>query len=182
MTFTHFKCPDTQLYHQTKELLLKGDFAWYYKPTTVVGSEGTDYNLDGWYSHELLSRPKFGTIGEHYFPTVQSQQFQNVYPMVHEIFDFNNIPVNCIYRVNANCVHPSNTPRSTPPHIDHQFPHHNLIVYLTDAGGPTIITNEEFVTQEMHQPLEDDIVIFDGWHCMKPPISKRRVVLVVTFS
>ena len=48
MTFTHLKCPDTPLYHQTKELLLKGDFAWYYKPTTVVGSEGTDYNLEGW--------------------------------------------------------------------------------------------------------------------------------------
>ena len=183
MTFTKLKCPNTPLYQDTKKFILTGDFAWYYKPTTVVGTEGMDeYNLDGWYSHELLSRPKFGTIGNAYLPTVGSEQFTNIYPMVHEILEFNNVPVNCIYRVNANCTHPSINPKSTPPHVDHQFPHHNLIIYLTDAGGPTIMCDEDFIPTEVHQPLEDDIVIFDGWHCMKPPLDKRRVVLVVTFS
>ena len=68
MTFTKLKCPNTPLYQDTKKFILTGDFAWYYKPTTVVGTEGMDeYNLDGWYSHELLSRPKFGTIGNAYF-------------------------------------------------------------------------------------------------------------------
>ena len=111
MTFTKLKCPNTPLYQDTKKFILTGDFAWYYKPTTVVGTEGMDeYNLDGWYSHELLSRPKFGTIGNAYFPTVGSEQFTNIYPMVHEILEFNNVPVNCIYRVNANCTHPSIKP------------------------------------------------------------------------
>ena len=62
-------------------------------------------------------------------------------------------------------------------HVDHDFPHKNLLIYLTDAGGKTIVGNES------HDPKEDDIIMFPGlMHCIETSHTKDRVVLVVTFG
>jgi hypothetical protein len=50
-------------------------------------------------------------------------------------------------------------------------------VYFTDAGGETILVDED----ERFYPKEDDIVTFEGLHCMNPPKDKRRVILVATY-
>ena len=62
------------------------------------------------------------------------------------------------------------------PHVAHTFPHKNLIVYLNDAGGKT------FVGDEVHDPKEDDVVIFSGIHNNERPKNTRRVVLVATYG
>ena len=78
----------------------------------------------------------------------------------------------------------SNTPSSSkntqpsPLHRDHDFPHTNMIVYLTDCnGGPTMVYGQD----DYYYGKEDDVYIFEGLHQHKLPTSNRRVVLVYTF-
>ena len=35
--------------------------------------------------------------------------------------------------------------------------------------------------KELFDPLEDDVVVFDGLHCANPPKYKPRIVLVATY-
>ena len=55
------------------------------------------------------------------------------------------------------------------------FPHKNMLIYLTDAGGSTFVEGEEFA------PEEDDVIMFEGLHWHKLPRKERRVVLVMTY-
>ena len=82
-------------------------------------------------------------------------------------------------RCNVNAVEPPYDHQYmdaiTQPHMDHEFPHKNMLIYLTDAGGSTIVEGEEFA------PEEDDVIIFEGMHWHKLPKKERRVVLVMTY-
>ena len=77
--------------------------------------------------------------------------------------------------LNATHPHPEQTSLKTSLHNDHNFPHKNMLVYLTDAGGSTFVEGEEFA------PEEDDVIIFQGEHWHELPKQKRRVVLVMTY-
>ena len=52
--------------------------------------------------------------------------------------------------------------------------------YLTNTGGDTIVFDEDGKKHHF-TPVEDDIVVFEGLHCMVPPKKGRRVVIVVTY-
>ena len=68
------------------------------------------------------------------------------------------------------------------PHIDHSFPHKNLIIYLNDpAGGDTVLVDKDYKEIDRHHPKEDDIISFEGIHYQKMPKEGRRIVLVVTY-
>jgi hypothetical protein len=180
--FEQLQTPDTLMFREVKRMLVGGDFPWYWTDFTVKNAEGSVYNNDGFYGHILLARPRWDNIPGPLFSSPQSQWLEKIYPMVEEIVAANpDLNISCVHRINANLVHPGQD-TMTPPHLDHQFPHWNMLVYLTDAGGPTILTNESFDPIDSYHPKEDDIVVFQGLHCMIPPKKDRRVVLVVTFS
>ena len=92
-----------------------------------------------------------------------------------EIVYANGIDPQVIYRMNANAVDAGKG--YTAAHTDHDFPHQNLIIYLTDAGGETIVEGSK-----PKPPLEDDIATFSGIHYHKMPKKKRRVVLIATYG
>ena len=82
----------------------------------------------------------------------------------------------------------SDKPKYTRPHVDHKFPHTNMLIYLTDAGGKTIVEDiskrEEstFSLSLAHDPKEDDVVTFGGqYHCHELPKEKPRLVIVTTY-
>ena len=77
--------------------------------------------------------------------------------------------------MNANAVDAGKG--CTTAHTDHDFPHQNLIIYLTDAGGESIVKGSR-----PKPPLEDDIATFSGIHYHKMPKKKRRVVLIATYG
>lgn len=176
MMFTRLQTPDTHEYYNLKRLVLGVDFPWYYNNSSTHSGKEGDLSF---YSHVVLGGPVPPNVampGQKRYSVVKSSFIDSFDVVVDQIFDLNNIPVNVVHRINANAVYPVKGNLLSEPHKDHEFPHKNLLVYLTDAGGDTICEGESFT------PCEDDIVTFEGLHWMVPPKEKRRVVLVVTYS
>jgi len=175
------KNPNTDNYKILKNIILSNDFPWYYHETSTL-----DYLLDieqqnlekygnlPFYGHTFLDRPdgleKYKKVSE-----VKSQYFDLSYTVFEEILNFNNLNLEYFYlRMNANCVHSDSVYQYSLPHIDHRFPHKNIIVYLTNSGGNTIIEEVPY------EPKEDDVLIFEGEHYIEKPKASRRIVLVST--
>ena len=71
-------------------------------------------------------------------------------------------------------VFPQAGNQQTPVHVDHPFPHDNIIIYFSNEGK-TILENDD------HDPEEDDVIIFPGLpHCQELPKNDMRLVLVAT--
>lgn len=170
--------PKSTLYYDLKELTLSDNFPWFYNPkATPEDTDVEEYQDLPFYSHTFLSRPKWNSLGNTYYPQEQSVLMRQYYPLLEEIIVANDLEVNALLRFNANCVHPTRDQRLTIPHNDHPFPHKNLLIYLTSSGGETMLVDKQLV----HEPKEDDIIVFEGLHCMRPPKLDRRIVLVATF-
>ena len=180
MNIQRLKNPKTNLYLEFKSYVLSSNFPWYWYDKAVpfdLLNEG-HHNVP-FFSHEFLTRPDAGGSGLK-FPKVSSEQAANLSNMFLEILKYNEIDLNCFLRINANCVLPNERVLNTVPHKDHEFPHKNIVIYLTNSGGKI------FVDGESHDPEEDDVVVFDGLeHYVQTPkqteISTRRIVLVATF-
>ena len=167
------KNPRTELYNQFKSQVKRNDFNWNYYPRTDV------YGTPSMLSHSFLGRPKPDVK----YPHVLCEGIKYAYDVCEEILNYNDITVNCYYRINLNMVLPQEGNRQTPVHVDHwdddkkqqQFPHWNMLVYFSNEGK-TILENEE------HDPEEDDVIIFPGvLHCHEVPENNVRTVLVATY-
>jgi|TARA_B100000035_G_scaffold2055_1_gene1796 hypothetical protein len=159
------KNPLTGKYYELKNLVLGERFPWY------ASNNGLDsFN---YYSHVFLERPDHIPVVKRY-PVVSSPYIDLLDDVLEEIFLHNSISPSCIYRMNANATDPGY--KQSTWHKDHEFPHHNLLIYLTDAGGITKVEDKQY------DPKEDDIITFQGEHCHMLPKEKRRVVLVVTYA
>ena len=166
--------PKTVLYQELKNIVLREHFAWFYNKTShgdLLESE-SEWDSFSFFSHTFLARPN----EDHPFPQDQSSFLMLANDVFVEIARENNISPQVLYRANANLTIPTETGRCGPPHRDHDFPHKNLLVYLTDTnGGDTVVGDE------IYSGKEDDIILFEGEHQGCPPTSDRRVVLVYTF-
>ena len=182
MSIIQLNNPKTERYNNLKNLILDGDINWFYHPTTTPASLNyNDYTLNKnifnppMYSHIFLLRTDLNNL----YAKVNSPYMDDVNKMYCEIFN-DNMDVmksfNMMCRCAVNAVQPSEKEDTiTVPHTDHDFPHKNMLIYLTDAGGSTFVEGEEFA------PEEDDVIIFQGEHWHELPKQKRRVVLVMTY-
>jgi hypothetical protein len=165
--------PKTKLYYDFKHHILSEEFPWFYLEHSTPNLFSENYSNVPFYSHSFLLRPEDTQFK---LPEKFSDFVDTAHQIFLEILHFNRIPVNCFFRMNANCVQPTREVLNTVPHIDHPFEHNNLIVYLTSSGGSTIVGNES------HSPNEDDVILFGGeTHYIQTPQEKRRVILVATF-
>ena len=157
--------PLSDNYNSLKDLVLSDQFPWYWQ------KQEEDGVTPGFYHHSILSRPEKELVS-----IVQSQHFDLVRDYVKEIIELNQLNTNYILRMSLNCTHNQNI--LTAPHVDHSFDHANMIVYLTDAGGDTVINNISF------SPVEDDVICFNGvTHYQNlSQIKGKRVVLVITLD
>ena len=176
---TQLKNPKTVNYQRLKENILSDQFSWYY--TSSINNNNRfkknyelPYNEVPFFSHSLIERPvpgqNYSTIRDEYI-----SEFQKIFD---EIFSYNNLQLNCFYRMNVNLVQPTKDQITIPFHSDHPWPHKNILIYLTNAGGETICEDESF------NPSEDDIITFSGYperHCHKTPIEKNRIIIVSTY-
>tara|TARA_B100001250_G_scaffold363624_1_gene343086 strand:+ start:197 stop:733 length:537 start_codon:yes stop_codon:yes gene_type:complete len=176
--FTRLKTPDTGDYTGLKELILGPHFGWSHNAKATPYMENTrSYQDLSFYSHAFLHgpSPRHGLYSK-----ANSEYLPNVETVIGQIFELNNVKMNVVYRINANAVHPVEGNVLTVPHTDHEFPHKNMLIYLTNTGGDTIVFDDAGKKHHF-TPVEDDIVTFEGLHCMVPPKQGRRVVIVVTY-
>ncbi len=172
----HLNNPKTEKYYCIKNQILGANFSWIYNHSSITDNHKDDKYTDAsYYSHCFIQRPEDG-----YYSHVNSPMTDMVVEVLEEIINNNksSIPINSSKhfwtRLNANTTHPSTGIQFTTPHVDHGFEHYNLILYLNDCDGETIVEGENIV------PEEDKVVIFKGKHHMKLPSSGRRVILVGT--
>lgn len=170
---TKLNNPKTKAYQEFKKLILGPDCTWNYIPTV-------ENNPPHFYVHGFLKRPSPALL----FPVMgDSRQAVDIFQTIlAEILVYNKMSANMVYRMAANACHPSDGKQITQNHTDHPFPHSNILIYLTDAGGKIFVDDEEF------DPKEDDVIIFDtdiekeiGLHHHELPKDRRRVVLVATY-
>jgi len=167
----------SEFYLDVKKTILSEDIPWFYMPNTTAKEDKNYINIP-YYSHSFLLRPEPGNDILYSQPC--SNYLNQVQFLLSSIAKENDLVINYFYRINANIVDPIKTDKLTVPHHDHFFDHKNMLVYLTDAGGETVVFNDDG-TKEEHHPQEDDVIVFSGLHCHKPPKQKRRIVLVATF-
>ena len=179
--------PKTKLYYEFKNFVLSRSFPWYmYEQQQNDAFHASDpfaktkfyhpsMNLEKMghartFIHGLLGRPTFNE------PYSQPEKyFEHALEVCKEIFNHNRFRINSFLRMAVNMVFPDPNIDTTYIHVDHHHEHHNMLIYLTDAGGETIAESG------YHDPKEDDVVIFDGYHTHNVPKTKPRVVLVATF-
>ena len=162
---TQLANPHTQTYRRFKSDVMSSAFPWNY------------FHGDGaspaHYYHTILARPGFE---EALMPTQQSDWLNIANKVLLEIFMANDVKVKSVLRMVVNCTHETDG-HTTPLHMDHNFETNNIVVYLNqfECGA----TNVE---GDSHNPQEDDIIIFDGFHSIEQPCNgTRRVVLVATY-
>ena len=163
--------PTTNLYHRFRNLVLSGDFAWHYGMSTDTEEENPPGHMHmEFYGHTFVTRQEAT-----YYSESTSVFTSDSIEVLREIIDYNKLFESYVFtRAAANCTFPNEGAQLSQPHVDHNFPHFNLIVYLTDTGGET------FVEDEIHIPKIHDVILFRGKHYMKRPTRDRRIILVAT--
>lgn len=178
----NLKNPVTENYKKLKNTVLSNNFPWYYLDKTVSDTDEEDM---GFFAHCLLGRPTHQSYGKQVPPIPErvSTYFDECYFILKEILDFNNIDIEVMYRMNINMT-PHSTVKSSIPHIDLNFPHKVVIVYLTKfSQGRTIVLGEDN-QKFFSNPKEDNVIMFDGKleHYQEcPDIGEKRIVIVANF-
>jgi hypothetical protein len=172
----NLKNPKTSLYLEFKKYIFSSEFCWYYNSYSTHDGENPEpkkYINIPFYSHNFLQRPEYN--GK--YPLPNSDKLEMISSVFKEIITHNDINFTTFLRINANCTHPQlNTDiQCTVPHYDHTFPHKNMLIYFSDAGGKTVVDDKIF------EPKEDDVIIFEGKHYYYAPLEKRRIICVATF-
>ena len=167
------KNPKTDTYKNFKNLVLSADFSWFRMAHTAFEDHQEGHEDFPFLSHRFLTRPLNSCL----YSKVNSSHVDEMQRVFREITFANDIHPQVIYRMNANAVYPTENNLPSPLHVDHDFPHNNMVIYLTDPqGGSTMVEGKEYMANE------DDVLIFDGkLHCARPPRKDVRIVLVITF-
>ena len=174
------KNPFAPSYERVKNLIFEQRFEWIFNPSsTKVDALDNKYKEEHtdapFYSHIVIQRPEFQL-----YPEPQSKYCNLFVDCLEDIIN-ENVGQTPFHhddhfwtRINVNATHPNTGNQLSLPHIDHRFPHYNMIIYLNDCDGDTIVEGESI------KPEQDKVIVFEGEHYMKLPTSDRRVIIVAT--
>lgn len=155
------------------------DFPWY------LSNGATPYQNTPFLTHTIVAR-------EGSEMDVHSEHHGFFVSLLERYCDENNIELNKIHRMCINLTL-SNTDKEffAAPHADHDFEHNNLIIYLNDSSGDTVLFGRGAyqrgitpVTQRV-TPKQGRTLLFDGlsWHTGEPPKGDdKRIIIVSTFT
>lgn len=171
------------------DFVLSANFPWYWQDSSVLKNVATSSEILPYYngpymSHILLIGAKNSNVSH---LSRSPEEFSFAYSTFANIFikfcSDNNINFDKIYRANLNLTW-HNGDQHTQPHLDHDFPHKNFIMYLTTCNnGKTLIWDNNFKNNIMSDCEKNVAVTFDHlWHAHTYPIQgQKRVVFVVTY-
>ena len=164
--------PKTENYCELKDFILGEQFPWYINECVVEQGIESKRPVSNWaYTHCILSRPE-----HNHFHFSESVKAEKIVQVLSEIFDYNNIENYFFLRLACNSTFPVPEKKSIGYfHRDHDFEHHNFILYLTPTDGGTIIEDGRY------EPTEDSCITFQGLHANEFPTYGRRVIIVATY-
>ena len=172
MSITKLKNPNTSLYNDLKKIILGDNFSWNYMKSN------TWFDINP--AHRLINDPENDNTLQksslHHHPFLLRSDFVNLYTKVNspymddinrmycEIFNVNKEfmkSFNMMCRCVVNSVQPYDGPdNKTREHVDHDFPHKNMLIFLTDAGGNTFVEDKEFAPEESltaKKPIDKEV-------------------------
>ena len=166
------KNPKTVNYHDLKEFLLGEQFPWYINECVVSHGTESSRPVSNWaYTHCILGRPEYN-----HFYSSDSVKADEIIKVLSEIFNYNEIENYFFLRIACNATFPVPEKNSIGNfHQDHDYEHHNFILYLTPTDGGTLMEDCRY------EPTEDSCITFQGIHANEFPSYGRRVVIVATY-
>jgi hypothetical protein len=176
---TYLKNPITEAYKELKEFVFSDKISWHYNATTTTNNSNLKKKDMEFFSHMLLGRPQ-NEDNRIAVPYVSSKYFEKCYFILKEILDFNNIHFDVVYRMNLNFTLHSSV-KETTPHTDLNFPHKNIIIYLSSFENGRTIVLDKNNKKMFSETKENNIIMFDGelahYH-ESPAIDDKRIVMV----
>jgi hypothetical protein len=167
--------PLTEEYRALKKALLTHDEVSWLTGDSQVVNKHEGRTVEGknsrWLHHPFLYRP----LDDKLFPWAWSKYAQLASVVCKQILEANGVAPKCFFRINANISLPENPSTPVDDHVDHHFPHHNLLIYLNTCDGDTV--NGE----HRSSPVEDKAIMFKGLHHYYRPTVDWRYVIVATF-
>jgi len=157
-------------------------FPWYWvggQTVTVPPSPVPTGQNSPYFSHTLLRRPedRDGTASD------RSKYLEPFIEIFHQWSLENNIAYSKILRANLN-LNLVSLDGFTVPHVDHDYPHSNFIMYLDDCpDADTIVFSDDFTQYDSYKAIKYTAITFNAqWHAHKyPKPGTRRTVFVLTY-
>lgn len=155
-------------YIELKSFILSYNFPWFRFTNTTHNDSDDSIEM---FSHTFLERPEVNKG----YSKANSPYIDSCIDVVKQILINNNIKFDLFFRLSCNLVYPTKQVKRTTEHVDHKFFHKNILIYLSDSDGDTVVENQ------IYTPREDSAVIFSGKHYHYTPLKNSRIVLVGTF-
>ena len=157
-----------------KEETLGVNFPWYWNTDQVKG-DGV-----GYFAHHLVVRPETAI---NKIPIKNSVSFDFFKSILDTWCKKHNIEYEQILRMSINCVFPHKKAKCNI-HTDHDFPHTQLIVYLTDSPtSRTVLLGKGREVLKEIEPVQFKGLSFPKMehYCKFPTEDGRRIIVVYTF-
>lgn len=144
-------------------------FYWY--------DHQTEKDKKPFLSHVLYKRPEISNNQNQ----INSEHFGIFLDFLKSFLNKNKIELNKLFRASVNCTFNINEKKSNT-HIDHEFDHKQVIIYLNDSEGETVILNDKNKIIKKIKPEKFKGICFDKKpHYIIYPKKGRRVIAVYTF-
>ena len=156
------------------ENVLGQNFPFYYTPSALDGDD------IGYMSHTILRRPELRLEGD---DGINSKHYDFFKEILISFCQKNKISLNKALRICVNLTLPS-LKKSSGVHVDHDFEHKQLILYLTDneeACTHVLEDDKETVIKSIKPEKYKAVCFSNKFHYVDLPKQKRRVVVVFTF-
>lgn len=159
------------------ETVMGDNFPYFFQTGSTIDD---NYEM---LSHTILRRPEERNINEKF----NSSFSDNFIKIFSEFIEKNNLkqkyPNIELLRMSVNLTFNNGT-KHCPIHIDHNYPHFQLIVYLNDADNKskTVILNEKNKVIKKIIPKKFKGILFDNKkHYHFYPTKGIRSIIVYTF-
>jgi len=159
-------------------------FPWYWEKNAVMKEPGKGDDIN-FFGHTLIKRFENRRLGEELY---QSSACEFFVPIIDRFFKKHKLKYKEILRASINLLYPQKIKQSEP-HVDHNFPHNQIICYLNESDGDTVILKKKikggkFKHKEIARVSPEPFkILYFGYlpHYVIHPTSGRRIILVMTF-
>lgn len=175
-----------------QDTIFNDSFPWYYKPSITLDNkpkytcnEVTFAENQSGFGHMFYSEDRGGKI---------SPYFDMLAPFINAcVMQIPEVEINKLIRVRGQLTIKNGEQACHYPHVDFDYPHKTILLYLNNSSGNTFMFNEffeedaditELTYQTEYTPNENTVVLFDGlqYHASSFPTENNyRYVLNLNY-